>query len=421
MRLAVVQTAAHGGLLHYAAQLADALAARGHDVELITARGNELEGRTGAARMRAVLAAPTAAATEAPDGWRRVLRRARIASRLVRAWTRVGWELRRGRHDAALLTDDPAIPLVAAAELLLTALPACPELAAVCHEPRPRNRWSGEDLYASSRALRALLLRLYRRLDLVLVHGERSREELLRAWPSARVAIIPHGDERILAPSPPPPADEERILYFGDWRRAKGLHVLMSAFERLEVARPAARMTIAGTPLPDGEPDRVRRWAAARPDRVELIDSYVPIDDVPALFGRARVVATPYLAGSQSGVLHLAMTMQRAVVASDAGELGTTVVDGVTGRVTPAGDAGALAAALAEVVADGELAARLGAEGRRRLLAESGWERVAERVEAELMPMLRGPSAAPDPAGEHRIRPLGDRAGRGGEQSPHQR
>ena len=81
MRLAVVQTAAHGGLLHYAAQLADALAARGHDVELIAARGNELEGRTGAARMRAVLAA----ATEAPDGWRRAVRRAGIASRLVRA------------------------------------------------------------------------------------------------------------------------------------------------------------------------------------------------------------------------------------------------------------------------------------------------------------------------------------------------
>src|SRR5215218_6243420 len=345
MRLAVVQTTSHGGLLHYAAQLADALAARGHDVDLITARGNELEGRTGAARMRAVLTAPTAAATEGPGGRRRVVRRAGIAVRLVRAWTRVAWELRRGRHDAALLTDDPAIPLVAAAQLLLTALPTGPELAAVCHEPRPRNRWDGEDLFASSRSLAALLRRLYRRLGLVLVHGERSREELQRACPAARVAIIPHGDERILAPSPPPAADEERILFFGDWRRAKGLHVLMSAFERTEAVRPAARMTIAGTPLPDGDPDRVRRWAATRPDRVELIDRYVPIDDLAALFGRARVVAAPYLAGSQSGVVHLAMMMQRAVVASDAGELATTVVDGVSGRVVPAGDAGALAAA----------------------------------------------------------------------------
>jgi D-inositol-3-phosphate glycosyltransferase len=421
MRLAVVQTTAHGGLLHYAAQLADALAARGHDVELITARGNELEGRTGAARMRAVLAAPTAVASEAPGGWRRVARRAGIAVRLVRAWTRVGWELRRGRHDAALLTDDPAIPLVAAAQLVLTALPAAAELVAVCHEPRPRNRWGGEDLYSSSRALPALLRHLYRRLDLVLVHGERSRQELLHTWPFARAAIIPHGDERILAPSPPAAADEERILFFGDWRRAKGLHVLMSAFERLEAPQPAARLTIAGTPLPDGDPDRVRRWAAARADRVELIDRYVPIDDLAALFGRARVVAAPYLAGSQSGVVHLAMTMQRAVVASDAGELGTTVLDGVTGRVVPAGDVGALAAALAEVIADGDFAARLGAEGRRRLLAESGWERVAERVEAELIPMLRRSSAAPDATGEARIRPLGDRAGGGGEQSPHQR
>ena len=32
MRIAVVESAAHGGLLHYAAQLANALADRGHDV-----------------------------------------------------------------------------------------------------------------------------------------------------------------------------------------------------------------------------------------------------------------------------------------------------------------------------------------------------------------------------------------------------
>jgi glycosyltransferase involved in cell wall biosynthesis len=163
----------------------------------------------------------------------------------------------------------------------------------------------------------------------------------------------------------------------------------MAAFERLEGTRPAARLTIAGTPLPDGDPETVRRWAATRPERVELIDHYVPLDELPALFARARVVATPYLAGSQSGVVHLAMTMQRAVVSSDVGELGTTVVDGASGRVVPAGDVDRLAGALADVLADPELAARLGAEGRRRVLADSGWERVAERVEAELYALPR--------------------------------
>ena len=73
------------------------------------------------------------------------------------------------------------------------------------------------------------------------------------------------------------------------------------------------------------------------------------------------------------------------------------MVDGQTGRVVPAGAGEALVEALGELLANPELCARLGAEGRRRLLAESGWERVAERVEAELLalPALRTGRAEP--------------------------
>ena len=390
MRLAVVESAPHGGLLHYAAQLADALAARGHDVDLITARGNELLGRTGPARMRAVLVAPTPRPSEAPSGLRYLVRRSVIAGRLGRASARTIWELRRGAYDAALLVDDLDLSLTAGAALMLALVPGGPALVAICHEPRPRNRWAGGELYATSPVLYALLRRVYARMDLVLTHGERSRAEFVRTWPPVPLAVIPHGDERIIAPEPPPPADEERILFFGDWRRAKGLHELLAAFDLLARRRPAARITIAGTPTPDGDPALVRRWAADRSSQVEVIDHYVPLDAVPGVFARARVVAAPYLAGSQSGVVHLAMTMSRAVVASDVGELGQVVADGETGRLVPAGDVEALAAALEEVVSDPALAARLGAEGRKRLLAESGWEHVAERVETALLPLLRG-------------------------------
>jgi glycosyltransferase involved in cell wall biosynthesis len=389
MRLAVVESAPHGGLLHYAAQLADALAARGHDVDLITAKRNELLGRTGGAHMRAVLVAAMPRPSEPPSGLRYLARRSVIAVRLVQASARTIWELRRGSYDAALLVDDLDLSVPAAATLLLAVVPGGPSLIAVCHEPRPRNRWAGGDLYASSPLLHALLRRVYARMDLVLVHGERSRAEFARTWPPVPLAVIPHGDERIIAPRPPPPADEERVLFFGDWRRAKGLHELLAAFDELARRRPAARLTIAGTPSPDGDPERVRQWAAGRSAQVEVIDRYVPLDSVPGIFARARVVAAPYLAGSQSGVVHLAMTMSRAVVASDIGELGQVVADGETGRVIPAGDVDALAAALEELVSDPVLAARFGAEGRRRVFAESGWERVAELVESALVGLPR--------------------------------
>jgi D-inositol-3-phosphate glycosyltransferase len=398
LRIAVVESAPKGGLLQYAAQLADGLASRGHTVDLVTARDNELIHRdskqdwggvgplpsTGA-RMHDVLVAAMPNPSEPPTGWRYLVRRARIAVRLVRASARTMWELRRGHYDVAILVDDLNISLAALGALVLVSLPGGPRIAAICHEPRPRNRWAGsEEFYVESGPLYAILSRFYRRLDLVLLHGERSREEFVATWRAKRTAVIPHGDERLVSGEPAPPADEERVLFFGDWRRAKGLPELMRAFEQVEQRRPGARMTIAGMPSPDGDPDAVRAWAAERPATVEVIDRYLDLAEVPALFARSRVVATPYVAGSQSGVVHLAMTAGRAVVASDVGELPQAVGDGVTGRIVPAGDVGALAAALEEVLADKDLAARWGDAGRRRAIEEFGWERVAEQVEAAL-------------------------------------
>jgi starch synthase len=60
------------------------------------------------------------------------------------------------------------------------------------------------------------------------------------------------------------------------------------------------------------------------------------------------------------------------------------VVGGETGLIVPAGDIPALERALAELLADPERAARLGAAGRRRALAEFSWQATAERIETAL-------------------------------------
>jgi glycosyltransferase involved in cell wall biosynthesis len=384
MRIAVVETMPFGGLLHYAVQLADALAERGHEVDLIVTRDNELTAHRGAARMRAVLPPPVAPARSDATRPGYLLRRARVALRLSRAWARIGREARAGRYDAMLFTLDLGLSLTAGALLALTARPGRPALAAVSHNVLPYNKWAGSDLHVSGGLLVGLLARLYPRLDLVLVHGEQSRRVFEESWPPSRLAEIPHGDEGIFAAADAPgAADEARVLFFGDWRKVKGMQVLMDAFDLLAARRPEARLTIAGQPAPaDFDPAAVQRWAGGHDGRVEVIGRYVEMDEVPDLFGRARVVVTPYLAGYQSGVLHLAMTMARPVVTSAVGDLPGALGDG--GRVVAPGDAEALATALEELLADPALAERLGRANRERVMAESSWAGVAERVEAEL-------------------------------------
>jgi len=60
----------------------------------------------------------------------------------------------------------------------------------------------------------------------------------------------------------PGPATEERILFFGEWRKVKGLRLLQDAFDLLSARRPGVRLTIAGAPAPDDvEPGGLRPLA----------------------------------------------------------------------------------------------------------------------------------------------------------------
>jgi glycosyltransferase involved in cell wall biosynthesis len=68
------------------------------------------------------------------------------------------------------------------------------------------------------------------------------------------------------------------------------------------------------------------------------------------------------------------------VVASRLGALPDLVDDGATGLLCPAGDAPALADALAELAGDPERARRMGAFGRAVVLRDHTWDAVVERV-----------------------------------------
>ncbi len=131
-----------------------------------------------------------------------------------------------------------------------------------------------------------------------------------------------------------------------------------------------------------------------------MIDRYIPLEEVESIFARARVVVTPYTAGYQSGIIHLAMTMGRAVVTADVGDLGAAVVDGETGLVVKPGDPGELADALEQVISDQGLAARLGAAGRgpghgRLALGNASPKRWSRRSKAPVEPASgRRPEAA---------------------------
>jgi glycosyltransferase involved in cell wall biosynthesis len=392
MRIAVVETSRYGGLLHYAFQLASGLATDGHQVDLLVPRGHELAAEApttamqGSLAVRALLTPPDQQDRPPPRArWRYLLRRGLIAGRLAASCARILRQVRRDRYDAVVLQWGLPFPVFTQATRILLRRRSRPVVGYVLHNVMPFNAGPGEHLHKDDAASMRTLSALLPQFDVVFVHGRRSLELCRELWPETEVTVIPFGIQKVFQDSEVATETGEQILFFGDWRKVKGLPVLMDAFDLLVGRCPQARLTIAGAPAPaDFDDRRVREWAGGHGKRVTLVPRYVPMADVPALFGSARAVVLPYLTASQSGVAHLAMTFGRPVVASDVGDLPEVVIDGTNGLIVPPGDPAALALALERLLTEPALAEQMGRAGQQRARDDADWQSVGGRIAGAL-------------------------------------
>ncbi|HSI82043.1 MAG TPA: glycosyltransferase family 4 protein [Solirubrobacterales bacterium] len=227
------------------------------------------------------------------------------------------------------------------------------------------------------------LRRLLDRMDAVVALSEYGAARIRDAAgvPANRVHVIPHGAfdylTRIADPDPLPrelgAGDRPVVLAFGLLRPYKGTELLIDALA--EIAD--AELWVVGRPLGVDLAD-LRRRAAPLGDRVRFVPRFVADREIPAIFGRADVVALPYRDAEQSGVLYTALAFGKPIVASDAGGFPEVAEHGAA-RIVPAGDAAALGQVLAELVADPAERGRLAAGAREAAAGPYSWDRVAGR------------------------------------------
>ena len=105
------------------------------------------------------------------------------------------------------------------------------------------------------------------------------------------------------------------------------------------------------------------------------------LEDVGPLLLAADAVVLPSLWEGLPLILLEALARARPVVASAAGGIPDVIEDGVTGRLVPPGDVGALADALESFHGRPDAALKLGRGGQQRVLDGYTWERVIESFE----------------------------------------
>jgi glycosyltransferase involved in cell wall biosynthesis len=190
-----------------------------------------------------------------------------------------------------------------------------------------------------------------------------------------RGRIVPYGIDPAAFAATPSPA-EPTILFVGRLDREKGVRDLVEAFARVRV--DGARLLLAG----EG-PERA--WIETRKAELGLNGSLVllgsvPHDRVPELLDRAALVCAPSHGEPFGMALLEAMAAGRAVVATDAGGP-RHLVDERGGRLVPAGEPAVLADALAGLLVDPALTARMGRFNRERVERELSLERTLDALE----------------------------------------
>lgn len=219
---------------------------------------------------------------------------------------------------------------------------------------------------------RRVLPRVFRRARVLVAVSPVS----LAAGQPHSVEITPGVDTERFTPGAPASQRPRTVLYVGRMDRSsawKGVDVLVRAFAELAAEVPGARLRLVGGG--DAVEDHLRLAAELGvADRVEAAGELTG----QALVDAVRTAAVAVLpsrteAESFGMVLVEAMACGTPVVGSAVGGIPHAVADGETGLLVPPGDPAALAAACRKLLADGELADRLGAAGRLRAEQRFAW------------------------------------------------
>ncbi len=190
-----------------------------------------------------------------------------------------------------------------------------------------------------------------------------------RGMEPSKIVRVYHGVDLERFSFSPSPASPERLIAVSRLKEKKGFPYLLEAVARLRGKGRDVRLEIYG----DGDQ---REPLAALIEELGLsaavaLKGAIEHEAIPAALARAGVFVLPCMVmpdSDRDGIPNTiieAMACGLTVVSTEISGIPEVVKDGASGLLVAERDAGALAAALERVIADPDLRARCGREGRR--------------------------------------------------------
>ncbi len=239
-----------------------------------------------------------------------------------------------------------------------------------------------------------LLLRfgVYRAATKIIVHSEYMKNKLATDFRIDRkkVMVIPHGNFDHYVPNEGISKAEARAslklsegdnvaLFFGFIREYKGLDLLLDAFEICTRKGRPLRLVVAGSSHPPELETHYRR----RIDQISADGSivfhagFVPSEKVAAYFAACDVVILPYKQIDHSGIVHLAYSFGRPLIAATVGDFSEVIEDGKSGYLLAENSAECLSETISRAFSNSARLEDMGAYARKLSETKYSWMDIA--------------------------------------------
>ena len=260
------------------------------------------------------------------------------------------------------------------------------KLVATVHSLEPLRPWKREQLGAGYDLSSWMEREGIEACDAIVAVSGDMRRDILKSYdvPADRVTVIHNGvDTEKYHPRDGSASiakfgiREPFVFFVGRLTRQKGVFDLIDAMDGI----PEGTTLVLATGKPDtpGIEEELRRVLGGMRN-VVWIREMLGDPDLVNLYNEAAVFACPSVY-EPFGIINLeAMACETPVVASRVGGIREVVVDDETGFLVPPGDPVRLGRAITKVLEDPALARRLGKAGRRRVLSQFTWDRIAQKT-----------------------------------------
>lgn len=199
---------------------------------------------------------------------------------------------------------------------------------------------------------------VYKSAEAIIVHSASIKRKFLDNFKKDKnkIFVVPHGnfDFFVQAGSDKEVSgrkvlnlnsSDKVMLFFGIVREYKGLDMLLDAFDIAANKVDGLRLLIAGSTVSEemsnGYVEKI--MSLRHSDKITYKFQFIPINEVPMYFKAADVVLLPYKAIDHSGIIHLAYSFGKPVIATRVGDFEEVIEHDKSGFILDTNDVDDLA------------------------------------------------------------------------------